>query len=124
MLGSIYTLYVNDTFAAADVFTEHYGGWRHQQLGYAVCAMLIGYIAEALNRDSFSFRRTLIAALLGGSIGGLLMLWTPTISPIEMVTAVTYVLFITMLSRIIHGFIVPIFITLFGWFGITPKQMT
>jgi len=75
LLGSIYTLYVNDTFAAADVFTEHDDGWRQQQLGYAVCAMLTGYIAGALNRDSFSFRRMLIAALLSGSIGGLFMLW-------------------------------------------------
>jgi hypothetical protein len=132
LLGSIYALYVNDTFAAMGAFSEFGMIGDISNLGYVVCAMLTGYIAGALNRDSFSFRRMLIAALVGGSIGGLFLLWTQLISPLGMVTVESLssgnlgenTLFLMFLPRIIYGVIIPIFATLFGWFGITPKQMT
>ena len=130
--GSIYALYVNDTFAMAglaDPNSMMVGDISN--LGYVVCAMLTGYIAGSLNRNSFSFRRMLIAGLVAGVIGGLFLLWTQLISPFGMVTSddlftaniTDNVLFLNMLPRIIYGFIVPLFATLFGWFGISPKQM-
>jgi len=133
LVGSIYALYVNDTFAAAGAIIPETGMVGDiSNLGYVVCAMLTGYIAGALNRDSFSFRRMVIAGLVGGSIGGLFLVWTQLISPFGMVTSDALftgnlgenVLFLTFLPRIIYGVIVPIFVTVFGWFGITPKQMT
>ena len=124
LLGSIYALFVNDTFAAAGAFMPASGMVGDiSNLGYVVCAMLTGYIAGSLNRDSFSFRRMLIAGLIGGVIGGLFLLWTQLISPFGMVTDVPYSLFLNLLPRIIYGVIIPIFATLFGWFGISPKQM-
>ncbi len=123
ILGSIYALYVNDTFAAAGAFTPAGMVGDISNLGYVVCAMLTGYMAGALNRDSFSFRRMLIAGLVGAIIGGLFLFWTQIISPFGMVTDIPYTLFLTFLPRIIYGIIVPILATVFGWFGITPKQM-
>jgi len=119
LLGSIYALYVNDMFVYYD-----YGVGDISNLGYVICAMLTGYIAGALNRGSYSFRRMLIAGLVSGIIGGLFLVWTQLISPLGMVTDVPYTLFITFLPRIIYAVIVPIFATVFGWFGITPRQMS
>ena len=130
--GSIYALYVNDTFAGMGAFMPTSGMVGDiSNLGYVVCAMLTGYIAGSLNRDSFSFRRMLIAGLVAGVIGGLFLLWTQLISPFGMVTSddlfttniTDNVLFLNMLPRIIYGIIVPLFATLFGWFGISPKKM-
>jgi hypothetical protein len=62
ILGSIYALYVNDTFAAMGMFDANtMMAGDISNLGYVVCAMLTGYIAGSLNRDSFSFRRMIIA---------------------------------------------------------------
>jgi hypothetical protein len=136
ILGSIYALYANDAFVASGVYLEPVmaGGMAGDisNLGYVICAMLTGYIAGALNRNSYSFRRMLIAGLVGAFIGGLFLLWTQLISPFGMVTVDALFtgdlgqnsLFLTFLPRIIYGIIVPIFATVFGWFGITPRQMT
>ncbi len=129
ILGSIYALYVNDVYAAYTAmgvleFSPMMMVGDISNLGFVVSAMLIGYMAGALNRGSYSFRRMVVAALIAGIISGLFMLWTAVISPIGMVTDVPYTAFITLLPRIIYGIIIPIFVTLFGWFGITPRQMT
>jgi hypothetical protein len=132
LLGSIYALFVNDTFAAMgmlDANTMMAGDISN--LGYVVCAMLTGYIAGSLNRDSFSFRRMIIAGLIAGLIGGFFLLWTQLISPFGMTTVdalftgdlTENALFLNLLPRIIYGFLMPLFATLFGWFGITPRSM-
>jgi hypothetical protein len=130
--GSIYALYVNDTFAGMGAFSATSGMVGDiSNLGYVVCAMLTGYIAGSLNRDSFSFRRMIVAALIAGVIGGLFLLWTQIISPFGMVTMESLTtgditnnsLFLNLLPRIIYGIIVPLFATLFGWFGITARSM-
>ena len=123
LLGSIYALYVNDVFAANGIWTESMMIGDISNLGFVVSAMLIGYMAGALNRGSYSFRRMLIAALVAGIIGGLLQLWTGIISPIGMVTDIPYTTFIILLPRIIYAVIIPIFATVFGWYGITPRRM-
>ena len=131
--GSIYALFVNDTFAMMGMANPNsMMAGDISNLGYVVCAMLTGYIAGSLNRDSFSFRRMLIAGLVAGIIGGMFLLWAQIISPFGMVTVDSLLtgnitennLFLNLLPRIIYGVIVPIFATLFGWFGITPRQMT
>lgn len=123
LLASIYALYVNDTFAAMGLFGENMMIGDISNLGYVICGILTGYMAGALNRGSYSFRRMLIAAFISAITGGLFLLWTQLISPFGMVTDLPYTLFITMLPRIIYAVIIPIFATVFNWFGITPKQM-
>ena len=132
LLGSIYALFVNDTFAAYGMFDPSTMMVSDiSNLGYVVCAMLTGYIAGSLNRDSFSFRRMIIAGLIAGLIGGFFLLWTQLISPFGMTTVdalftgnlTENALFLNLLPRIIYGFLMPLFATLFGWFGITPRSM-
>ena len=131
--GSIYALFVNDTFAASGAFSPATGMIGDiSNLGYVVCAMLTGYIAGSLNRNSFSFRRMMVAGLVAGIIGGMFLLWTQLISPFGMVTVDSLFtsnltennLFLNLLPRLIYGILIPLFATLFGWFGITPRQMT
>lgn len=125
LAGSIFALYVNDVYAASQMFdpvSMMVGDISN--LGFVVSAMLVGFMAGALNRGSYSFRRMLIAALIAGCFSALIRLWTGVISPIGMVTDIPYNAFIYLLPRIIYAIIIPIFVTLFGWFGISPKQMT
>ena len=124
LLGSIYALYVNDVFAASGIFTSSMMVGDISVLGYVVAAMLVGYMSGALNRGSYSFRRMLVAALIASTISGLFQLWTGIISPIGMITDPVYSGFLIMLPKLIYAIIIPIFVTLFGWFGITPRQMT
>jgi hypothetical protein len=135
LLGSIYALFVMDSFIASGAYQSVVmaGGTAGEisNLGYVICAMLTGYIAGALNRNSFSFRRMLIAGLVAAIIGGLFLLWTQLISPFGMVTTdalftgnlAENALFLTFLPRIIYGIIIPLLVTVFGWFGISPRQM-
>jgi len=130
LLGSIYALYVNDAYAAfqmidmeimmvADVST----------LAYPVTAMLAGYMAGALNRGSYSFKRMAVCGVLVGIITGLLLTWTQLppslggLSSVSMITDIPYTLFINLLPRIVFGIIVPIFATVFGWYGLSPRRM-
>ena len=92
-------------------------------LGYVVSAMLLGYMSGALNRGSYSFRRMVVAAMIASLIGGLIQLWTGLISPLGMVTDPLYSGFLILLPKVIYAIIIPIFVTLFGWFGISPRQM-
>ncbi len=129
LLGSIYALYVNDVYAAyvAMGYIEMSAGFMVQEitnLGFVVSAMLVGYISGALNRGSYSFRRMVVSALIAGAIASAFQLWAGVISPISMATDIPYVGFTILLPKLIYGIIIPIFVTLFGWFGITPRQMT
>jgi len=130
LLGSIYALYVNDTFAAvAWMYPD--GGLNNMMmlagsiaiLGYVVSAMLVGYIAGALNRGSYSFRRMVVAALIACLIAASFELWAGVLEG-TMITDVLESAFYIFLPKIIYAVIIPIFVTLFGWFGISPKQMT
>ena len=131
LLGSIYALYVNDVYAAlaaASGFTQAVSPMGMvgdiTNIGFVVSAMLVGYMSGALNRGSYSFRRMVVSALIAGVIASLFQLWVGVISPISMATDIPYVTFTIMLPKIIYGFLIPIFVTLFGWFGISPRQMT
>jgi hypothetical protein len=119
LLGSLYALY----------WSVQYQGFGYAPndislLGYVVGAMLTGYIAGALNKGSTSFRRMLVAGVTAGIIGGLLQFLAAYISPIGMVTDIPYVMFITLLPRIIYGIIIPFIAMVFTWYGITPKRIS
>ncbi|MGD2066774.1 MAG: hypothetical protein PVI43_06370 [Candidatus Bathyarchaeota archaeon] len=131
LLGSIYALYVNDTYAAWAYATPDYGAFNPDTmmlagsitvLGYVVSSMLVGYMSGALNRGSYSFRRMVVAALIAGIIAGIIELWTGLLDG-SMITDVGYSAFLILLPKLIYGIVIPIFVTLFGWFGISPRQM-
>ena len=127
LLGSIYALYVNDVYAAYTAlgyipFSDMMMIQEITNLGFVVSAMLVGYIAGALNRGSYSFRRMVVCALIAGCIASTFQLWVGQLSSIGMATDILYTGFLIFLPKIIYAIIIPIFVTLFGWFGISPKQ--
>ena len=50
-------------------------------LGYLVSAMLVGYIAGALNKRSFSLSKMLISGIIAGLVGSLFLFLTYQVSP-------------------------------------------
>jgi|YelNatPaOPRAMG01_1025707.scaffolds.fasta_scaffold18201_4 hypothetical protein len=124
LLGSIYALYVNDVFAAAQMYTPDGMIGDISNLGYVVCAILTGYITGALNKGSLGFKRMVASALTGGIIGGLFLLYAQLISPFGMVTFsnIGYNLFINLLPRIIYGIVIPIIAKVFSWYGLILRK--
>ena len=128
LLGSIQALFANDQivyYTSLGYYPAPTGMTIGDiaNLGFVVSAMLIGYIAGALNRGSYSFRRMLVAALVAAVIAGMFELWTAQISVTGMVTDLAYSGFLILFPKLIYAVIIPIFVTLFGWFGISPRQM-
>ncbi|MDG6223382.1 MAG: hypothetical protein IAX21_03055 [Candidatus Bathyarchaeota archaeon] len=128
LLGSIYALFVNDVYSvmAATMGIGMSGMGMVgdiSTLGYVVSAMLVGYMAGALNKGSYSFRRMVVAAMIAAFVAAGFELWTGLISPLGMVTDPLYSGALIVLPKVIYAVIIPIFVTLFGWFGISPKQM-
>lgn len=100
LLGSLYALYYADQLYAAQ------GGSDISLLGNLVSAMLIGYIAGALNKRSDNYRRMLAAGIISGIMGSLLVVFVGQFSPILGEANVLGIL-LTFLPRVLSGIIVP-----------------
>lgn len=106
---------------AADKALLQYNLWSDlTQIGFIITAMLVGYIAGALNNKSISFKRMLGASLTAAVTVGVFAFCIKTTSP--MVTDYPYVAFITLLPMIIFAVIVPIVAKVFTWYGIMPGR--
>jgi len=101
LLGSLYALYYSDQLYAAQ------GRGDISLLGNLVSAMLIGYIAGALNKRSDNYRRMLIAGVTSGIMGSLLVLLVGQFSPILGEASVGGVVLV-FLPRILAGVLVPL----------------
>ena len=111
LLGSIYSM------ATFQMYYPYVSGTQNFfLLGYVMSAMLIGYIAGALNKGSFSFRRMLIAGLVSAVISGLFLYFTMALpgQPINMAAPdYAYSMFLTIVPRIIYGILIPFIASLF-----------
>ncbi len=101
LLGSLYALYYSDQLYASQ------GRGDISLLGNLVSAMLIGYIAGALNKRSDNYRRMLIAGVTSGTVGALLVLLVGQFSPILGEASVGGVVLV-FLPRILAGVLVPL----------------
>ncbi len=127
LLGSIYALATFQLYGLS-------GSTNIFLLGYTLSGMLIGYIAGALNKGSYTFLRLLIAGVVAAIVGGLFLYFTYAI-PADILNgtaqqvnmaAPDYVLSftLTMVPRIIYGIIIPIIAKVFYMFGVTASRMT
>ena len=120
LLGSIYAISTFQMYGLS-------GDKNFFLLGYVLGAMLVGYMAGALNKGSFSFIRMLIAGLVTTIIGGLFVYLCMLIpgQPINMAAPdYAFSLFQVMTPRIIFGIVIPIIAKVFSWFGLTPRRMS
>ena len=99
LLGSIYSLWYGSMSPM----------WIHNigLLGYLLSAMLIGYMAGALNQNSRKLSRLLFSGLTAALVGGLFLFFTE-----QLVTPVLvygeYGFFVTMTPRLVFGIITPL----------------
>ncbi|MCW4046826.1 MAG: hypothetical protein NWE99_04595 [Candidatus Bathyarchaeota archaeon] len=121
LLGSIYALYWADSYHSPMAGSIHGAG--AVLLGYILSAMLIGYMAGALNKRSESFRRMLIAAVTAATIGGIVLFLIFQLSPANVVTGITGFL-LTVFARMATGLIVPVVAKVFMWYGAAMNKKT
>ena len=115
LLGSLYALYYSDQLYAAQ------GRGDISLLGNLVSAMLIGYIAGALNKRSDDYRRMLIAGVTSGTMGSLLVITVGQFSPILGGASVGGVVLV-FLPRILAGVLVPLIARAFLRHGASRKK--
>ncbi|MBX5321639.1 hypothetical protein HN007_06605 [Candidatus Bathyarchaeota archaeon A05DMB-3] len=101
IMGSLYGLYFSDQLYAGR------GMGDVSLLGNLVSAMLIGYIAGALNKRSNSYRRMLYAGLTSGIMGSLVVLYTSRFSWVLGGITIGGVA-LTLFPRILAGLLVPL----------------
>lgn len=119
LMGSIYALYWADSYRSP--MAGHVGGSGTVLLAYLLSAMLIGYMAGALNKRSDNFRRMLISGVTAASIGGLVLFGVFQLSPVNVVTGIDGFL-LTVLSRTACGVIIPIIAKVFVWYGVAMHR--
>jgi hypothetical protein len=119
LLGSIYALYWADSYHSP--IAGNLQGSGTILLGYILSAMLIGYMAGALNKRSDNFRRMLIAALTAATIGGIMLFLILQLSPANLVTGATGFL-LTVVTRTGTGLIIPVIAKVFMWYGVVRNK--
>jgi hypothetical protein len=119
LLGSIYALYWADSYHSP--IAGNLQGSGTILLGYILSAMLIGYMAGALNKRSENFRRMLIAAVTAATIGGIMLFLILQLSPANIVTGTTGFL-LTVVTRTATGLIIPVIAKIFMWYGVVRNK--
>ena len=119
LMGSIYALYWADSYRSP--MGGGFAGSGTVLLAYILSAMLIGYMAGALNKHSENFRRMLISGVTAATIGGILLFAIFQLSPANVITGIDGLL-LTVLSRTVCGLIVPVVAKVFMWYGMAQHK--
>jgi hypothetical protein len=119
LMGSIYALYWADSYHSP--MGGNFAGSGTVLLAYILSAMLIGYIAGALNKHSENFRRMLIAGVTSATISGVLLFAIFQLSPANVITGIDGLL-LTVLSRTACGLIIPVIAKVFMWYGVVQHK--
>jgi ABC-type cobalamin transport system permease subunit len=101
LMGGLYTLYFADQVYASQ------GSGDISLLGNLVSAMLIGYIAGALNKRSDSYKRMLVAGVTAGIMGSLVVVLASNFSSI-LGPATLEGSALSFVPRVLAGILVPI----------------
>lgn len=101
LMGGLYTLYFADQVYASK------GSGDISLLGNLVSAMLIGYIAGALNKHSNSYKRMLISGVTAGIMGSLIVVFASNFSSI-LGPATLEGSALTFVPRVLAGILVPL----------------
>ncbi len=114
LMGTFYALYWQDSFG-------RYTGSGLILLAYILSAMLIGYMAGALNKRSGNFKRILISGLIASTIGGILLFTLLQMSPMNVVTGVDGFA-LTVLTRPLAALLTAIVVKVFFWYGMGDNK--
>jgi len=114
LLGCIYALFW------APVYQSFRGGGPIL-LGYILSAMLIGYMAGALNKRSENFSSLIVSGVVSATIGGIVLFGMFYLSPVNVVTGVWGFL-LTVLTRTACGVIIAVIAKVFIWYGMSINK--
>ena len=117
LMGSIYSIWYAVEY---NLYSASFRGTINLEptlLGWVLSAMLIGYMAGALNKRSENFRRMVIAGLVSTIVGGVFLFGMFQLSPSNVITGVDGFL-LTVLTRIAAGVIIPVIAKVFMWYGV------
>jgi len=101
LMGGLYALYFADQVYASQ------GSGDISLLGNLVSAMLIGYVAGALNKRSDSYKRMLIAGVTAGIVGSLVVVFASNFSSI-LGPATLGGSALSFVPRVLAGILVPL----------------
>jgi hypothetical protein len=114
LMGTLYALYWHPSYA-------RYEGSGLILLAYILSAMLIGYMAGALNKKSDNFKRMLISGLIASTIGGIIQFALFQLSPMNVVVGISGIL-LTVLTRPLTALLTAIVAKVFYWYGMGNKK--
>ena len=114
LMGSLYAFYWSGSFHGA-------AGSGTVLLAYVLSAMLIGYMAGALNKGSQDFRRMVISGVIATATGGVMLFGIFLLSPANVVTGLNGLLF-TVLPRLACGALIPVLAKVFFWYGMSSNK--
>jgi hypothetical protein len=120
LLGSLFAMWFAvkyGAFSGGSLLT----GLGPTILGYVLSAMLIGYMAGALNKRSENFMRMVVSGVAATTIGGLFLFGIFQLSPMNVMIGLNGFL-LTVLSRTAAGVIIPIIAKVFMWYGIVHNR--
>lgn len=120
LLGSIFAMWFfvkYSMYFGGTVFM----GFGPFVLGYLLSAMLIGYMAGALNKRSENFKRMVISGVISTTVGGLLLFGVFQLSPSNVTTG-AFGLLLTVLPRTASGVIIPVIAKVFMWYGLALNK--
>ena len=92
-------------------------------LGWLLSAMLIGYMAGALNKHSENLRRMLIVGMGTTAVGGFFLLGMFQLSPSNVVPFDFSGFALNVATRIAAGAIVAVIAKVFMWYGVTLHKI-
>jgi hypothetical protein len=123
LLGSIYAMWFAVSMGSYSTGNSLpvSRGFGPTMLGWLLSAMLIGYMAGALNKRSENFRRMIIAGVVSTTVGGVLLFGMFQLSPSNVMTGADAFL-LTVLSRTAAGVIIPIIAKVFMWYGVAMHK--
>jgi hypothetical protein len=114
LMGTFYALYWANSFHGIH-------GSGTVLIAYILSAMLIGYMAGALNKRSENFIRILISAIVAATIGGIMLFGIFQLSTANVVTGIDGFL-LTVLTRTACSAVVAIIAKVFMWYGMAFKN--
>jgi hypothetical protein len=120
LLGGFYAMWFAvkySVFSSGLYNSSSMGGFGPTILGYVLSAMLIGYMAGALNKGSDNFKRMLIAGLIATTVGGVFLFGMFQLSSSNVMIGVDAVL-LTVLTRMAAGVIIAVIAKVFMWYGV------
>ncbi len=126
IMGTFYALAFASKLPGAtgvgrDFMMSAYLGLGPVMLGYVISAMLIGYMAGALIKNSEDFKRMLFVSLLTTTVVGVVLFGIYQISPSNVVLGLSGFL-LTVLARTATGAIVAVLAKVAMWYGVAMKR--